>query len=500
MKYALISVSDKTGIIDFAKRIVENGYEIISTGGTRKLLEEGGIKTIKIDDFTGFPEMFDGRVKTLHPKIHGGLLHVRDNEKHLSDANKNKILPIDLVVVNLYPFKEVTSKEDVTYDEAVENIDIGGPSMLRSAAKNHKFVTVVCDKDDYDLVASESPNISYETNKRLAAKAFRHTASYDSVISNYFSEGVNESLTLTYDLVAELRYGENPHQKASFYKGKEVPYSIASSKQLHGKQLSYNNIQDANAALQIISEYDEPCFVALKHMNPCGIGIAGNTMDAWQKAYKADPVSIFGGIVVSNREITLDIAKEMNKIFLEIVIAPSYSEEAIKEFSKKKNLRVLIADMSKTINESQYHSVTGGLLVQDYDSLDHAEFEIVTDKTPNEEEINDLKFAWKAVKHVKSNAILLASNGMTVGIGAGQMNRVGAAKIALEWAKEHGHNNMVLASDAFFPFDDVVRLASEYGVTAIIQPGGSIRDANSIKACNELGISMIFTKTRHFKH
>jgi len=511
MKRALISVSDKTGIVEFCKELTELGFEIISTGGTKKKLEESGLSTIGISDITKFPEMMDGRVKTLHPNIHGGLLALRDNDDHVRQAKENNIEFIDMVVVNLYPFKETIAKEGVTFDEAIENIDIGGPSMLRSAAKNYKDVTVVCDSADYQKVITEYKEFgstTQETKSKLSAKVFRHTASYDAAIANYLTQAVGEenpeSVTYSFDLKEELRYGENPHQTAKFYAGKKQSFSLASATQLHGKSLSYNNIQDANAAVQIMREFEKPVVVGLKHMNPCGVGTANNVYDAWNKAYEADPVSIFGGIVCSNCEIDKQTALKMKEVFLEIVIAPSFSEDALEVLKKKKNLRLMTMDITKNkAVEKQLVSVNGGLLVQDLDkgNLDQVELEFVTENKPSEKELEDLKFSWKVVKHVKSNAIALAKDGATVGVGAGQMNRVGAAKIALDWAKEHGvTDGIVLASDAFFPFDDVVKLASEYGVTAIIQPGGSMRDQESIDACNELGIKMVFTKMRHFKH
>lgn len=511
MKRALISVSDKTGIVEFCKELTELGFEIISTGGTKKKLEESGLSTIGISDITKFPEMMDGRVKTLHPNIHGGLLALRDNDDHVRQAKDNNIEFIDMVVVNLYPFKETIAKEGVTFDEAIENIDIGGPSMLRSAAKNYKDVTVVCDSADYQKVITEYKEFgstTQETKSKLSAKVFRHTASYDAAIANYLTQAVGEenpeSVTYSFDLKEELRYGENPHQTAKFYAGKKQSFSLASATQLHGKSLSYNNIQDANAAVQIMREFEKPVVVGLKHMNPCGVGTANNVYDAWNKAYEADPVSIFGGIVCSNCEIDKQTALKMKEVFLEIVIAPSFSEDALEVLKKKKNLRLMTMDITKNnAVEKQLVSVNGGLLVQDLDkgNLDQVELEFVTENKPSEKELEDLKFSWKVVKHVKSNAIALAKDGATVGVGAGQMNRVGAAKIALDWAKEHGvTDGIVLASDAFFPFDDVVKLASEYGVTAIIQPGGSMRDQESIDACNELGIKMVFTKMRHFKH
>ncbi len=511
MKRALISVSDKRNVAAFAASLVELGFEIISTGGTKRVLEESGIQTISIDDVTGFPEILNGRVKTLHPLVHGGLLAVRDNEEHVKAVKENNIEYIDLVCVNLYPFKQTIDKEGTTFDDAIEQIDIGGPSMLRSAAKNYKFVTVVTDVNDYDNIISELKEFGDtlpETKKALSAKVFRLTAQYDSYISNYLTKelGVEfpEKMTLTYDYEQAMRYGENPHQSAALYRRSDNPYSLLNADVLNGKPLSYNNIQDANSAINILKEFNAPTAVALKHMNPCGVGSADTLEEAFDKAYQSDPVSIFGGIVAVNREVSLDTAKAMNKIFLEIIIAPSYSEAALQELKRKKNLRILVLDTKKD-NKDPYQmvSVNGGLLLQNTDDyiVPEEALEFVTVQTPNPQELNDLYFAWKVVKHVKSNAIVVTKDNQTVGVGAGQMNRVGAAKIALNWAKDHGHTEgLTLSSDAFFPFDDVVRLAAEYGVTNIIQPGGSIRDELSIKACNELGIKMVFTKNRHFKH
>lgn len=511
MKRALISVSDKTNIVWFAQELQNLGYEIISTGGTKRKLDENNIKTISIDEVTGFPEILNGRVKTLHPKVHGGLLALRDDENHIKEVQDNNIDYIDLVCVNLYPFKETISKANVEFDEAIENIDIGGPSMLRSAAKNYKFVTVITDINDYETVINEMKehgDTTLKTKKVLSAKVFRKTAQYDSYIANYLTNELEiknpESVTLTFDFHQALRYGENPHQEASLYKQNNNPYSLLNAEILNGKPLSYNNIQDANAAINILKEHNSPTAVGLKHMNPCGVGSASNINEAFEKAYLSDPVSIFGGIVSVNEEVNLELAQAMNKIFLEIIIAPSFTDDALKELKKKKNLRVLKLDTSApNTDKNQIVTVNGGVLFQNLDSYIVAkeDLEIVTELQATKEDLEELHFAWKVVKHVKSNAIVVTKGTQTVGIGAGQMNRVGAAKIALEWAKEHGHTeNLTLSSDAFFPFDDVVRLAAEFGVTKIIQPGGSIRDKDSILACNELGIKMVFTKNRHFKH
>lgn len=511
MKRALISVSDKTNIEYFAASLVRLGYQIISTGGTKKVLDEAGLPTISIDEVTGFPEILNGRVKTLHPLVHGGLLSLRDNETHIKEVKENNISYIDLVCVNLYPFKQTIEKEGTTFDEAIEQIDIGGPSMLRSAAKNYKFVTVVTDINDYEQVLKEIDehgDTLPETKKKLSAKVFRKTAQYDSYISNYLSKELGETypedLTLTYSFAQSLRYGENPHQSAALYKRSDSPYSLLNAQILNGKPLSYNNIQDANSAINILKEHKVPTAVALKHMNPCGVGSSTNIFDAYKKAHSSDPVSIFGGIVALNCQVDGELALELNKTFLEIIIAPSYTEEGLSILKKKKNLRVLVLETTADNNDLyQVVSVNGGLLLQNTDNyiVKKEDLNVVTEKQPSKEDLEDLYFSWKVVKHVKSNAIVITKDNQTVGIGAGQMNRVGAAEIALEWAKKHGHNeNLTLSSDAFFPFDDVVRLAHSYGVTKIIQPGGSIRDKDSIKACNELGITMVFTGNRHFKH
>ncbi|MCL2167703.1 MAG: bifunctional phosphoribosylaminoimidazolecarboxamide formyltransferase/IMP cyclohydrolase [Lentimicrobiaceae bacterium] len=512
MKKALISVSNKTGLLEFVKQLMKFDYEIISTGGTYKLLHDNGIPVTMIDEVTGFPEIMDGRVKTLHPKVHGGLLCLRNNENHIAQAKDNQIDMIDLVVVNLYPFKETITKENVSFAEAIENIDIGGPSMLRSAAKNHLFVTVICDTNDYQKVIEEiktNGDTTFETRQKLAAKVFRHTAAYDATIAGYLSEKIGETelenFTVTFTKKQSLRYGENPHQKACFYAGKPQGFSMAFAQQLHGKELSYNNIQDGDAALNIVKEFaDESVVVAVKHKNPCGVGIGNNVLEAWQRCYDADPVSIYGGIVATNQTIDETSAESMKNVFLEIILAPTFTEEALEILSAKKNIRLMTFDISRNHEDKNVLlSVNGGLLVQDSDSATIQDYEckVVTEKSPSESEMNDLLFAMKVCKHVKSNAITLAKDKHTVGIGAGQMNRVGAAHIAFEQAKSAGFNKgIALASDAFFPFDDVVRMAYNYGITTIIQPGGSVRDEDSIKACNELGISMVFTGKRHFRH
>lgn len=539
IRRALISVSDKTGIVDFARELVSLGIEIISTGGTKSLLEKNAVPVVGISEFTGFPEILDGRVKTLHPAVHSGLLAVRDSEDHQEQMRKLDLQYIDLVVVNLYPFQETIANSQVTYEEAIENIDIGGPSMLRSAAKNHAFVTVIVDAGDYSEVLAQlkssqvvgstlsrsshtasttqstteqASDTTLETRRKLAAKVFRHTAAYDALISDYLSKQVGEPLperyTVTYEKVQDLRYGENPHQKAAFYRKPLAPTgNITTAEQLHGKELSFNNISDANAALQILKEFTEPAVVAVKHMNPCGVGIGETIHQAYQKAYAADSTSIFGGIVAANRPIGLETAALLSEIFLEIVIAPDYSSEALEVLMKKKNIRLLkLGSAGPAVNQLGSSNfvisiVEGGMLIQEGDTreLDSTILKTVTKREPTKEEMKQLLFSWKVVKHVKSNAIVLVKDNMTIGIGAGQMNRVGAAKIAIEQAGDQAKGS-IMASDAFLPMGDTVELAAKAGITAIIQPGGSIKDEESIKAADANNIAMIFTGSRHFKH
>lgn len=509
-KRALISVSNKDSITDFAKGLVELGYEIISTGGTLRVMQEEGVEAKAIDKITGFPEIMDGRVKTLHPTVHGGLLGKRSSRIHRKQMEQNKIQPIDMVVVNLYPFKETLQKENVTDDEIIENIDIGGPAMLRSAAKNFQDVTVVVDPADYEQVLEDlrEEKQTAEMRKGLAAKVFRHTANYDGTIASYFTTEMEqefpETYTVTYEKSQDLRYGENPHQQAAFYKDPlHTNVSLATAKQLHGKELSYNNIQDVNAALESLVEYRDPATVAVKHMNPCGIGVSDDLFQAFQKAYDADPVSIFGGIVACNREIDLQTANKLSEIFLEIVIAPRFTEEALEILTQKKNIRLLEMEMNEA-SATSYHKLTtvkGGVLVQHNDAgeITEEQLTVATKRQPTEQELADLQFAWKAVKHVKSNAIVLGKDNQTVGIGAGQMNRIGSATIAIEQAGEKAKGS-ALASDAFFPMPDTVEAAVRAGVTAIIQPGGSKRDQDSIDICDKHGITMVYTGMRHFKH
>ncbi|MEI7027982.1 bifunctional phosphoribosylaminoimidazolecarboxamide formyltransferase/IMP cyclohydrolase [Paenibacillus sp. y28] len=513
IKRALISVSDKTGIVEFARELSKLGVEIISTGGTHSLLQQNEIPVVGISEVTGFPEILDGRVKTLHPVVHSGLLAIRDSKEHQEQMEKLGLGYIDMVVVNLYPFAATIAKPNVSYEDAIENIDIGGPTMLRSAAKNHAFVTVIVDAADYAGVLEEiraEGDTTFETRKRLTAKVFRHTASYDSLIADYMSKQVGdiypEKLTVTYEKIQELRYGENPHQNAAVYrKPLAAAGNITTAEQLHGKELSYNNINDANAALQIVKEFSEPAVVAVKHMNPCGVGIGSTIDEAYQKAYEADPTSIFGGIVVANRTIGTATAQRLNEIFLEIVIAPDFTDEALDILKKKKNLRLLKlgeeAFGAERKAEPLLTTVEGGVLVQDSDvhQIAEADLKVVTDRAPTAEELKQLLFGWKVVKHVKSNAIVLAKDDMTIGVGAGQMNRVGAARIAIEQAGEKSKGG-VLASDAFFPMGDTLELAAQAGITAVIQPGGSIKDEESIQVANAHGIAMVMTGVRHFKH
>jgi phosphoribosylaminoimidazolecarboxamide formyltransferase/IMP cyclohydrolase len=513
VKRVLISVSDKTGIVGLARELEDLGVEIISTGGTAKALKDAGLKVVNISDVTGFPECLDGRVKTLHPKVHGGLLAMRNNPEHMKQLAELGIEPIDMAIINLYPFKQTILKEHVELEEAIENIDIGGPTMLRAAAKNYQDVAVVVDPKDYDTVLEElktSGDVSLKTKFRLAYKVFEHTSHYDTLIAGYLRDKLGEAsfpetLTLTFEKVQDMRYGENPHQKAVFYK--EVGANrgcITNAKQLHGKELSYNNINDANGALTLLKEFDQPTVVAVKHANPCGVGSAENIHAAYLKAYDSDPVSIFGGIVAANREIDEKTAEEIKKIFLEIVIAPSYTKEALEILTQKKNIRILqLEDISSALPQGTYDmkKVAGGLLVQNYNSelYDGNELKFVTGKKPTNEELEELEFAMKVVKHTKSNAIVLVKDKATIGVGPGQTNRITAAKIAIEYGGGKTKGS-VMASDAFFPFPDCAEAAAAAGVTAIIQPGGSIKDQESIDVCNKYGIAMVFTGMRHFKH
>ncbi|WP_432407399.1 bifunctional phosphoribosylaminoimidazolecarboxamide formyltransferase/IMP cyclohydrolase [Wukongibacter sp. M2B1] len=512
IKRALISVSDKTGIVEFAKKLRELGVEIISTGGTARSLKDNDIEVTKVSDITGFPECLDGRVKTLHPIIHGGILAVRDNKDHISQLKELNIEPIDLLVINLYPFKQTIAKENVEFDEAIENIDIGGPTMLRSAAKNFKYVTVVTDPLDYNKVVNElceNSEVSYETKYELALKVFEHTSHYDTLISGYLRKRLAdkefpEILTLTYEKVGDLRYGENPHQKAAFYRKVEKNEgTLVNADQLHGKELSFNNINDTNGALELLKEYEEPTVVAVKHTNACGVGSGYDIYDAYMKAYECDPKSIFGGIIAANRSIDYRAAEEINKIFVEIVIAPDFDNDALEILKSKKNIRLLKLEnigKKQRKNDIDIKKVNGGILIQNVNSeMYKDELKVVTERIPTEKEMEDLVFAWKVCKHIKSNGIVLAKDKQTVGIGPGQVNRIWAVENSIKQALVEVKGS-VMASDAYFPFSDCVEAAAKAGITAIIQPGGSIRDQESIDAANKFGIAMVFTGMRHFKH
>lgn len=489
---ALLSVSNKTGIEKFASGLIEQGYELYSTGGTFKALEDAGIAVKQVSDLTDFNEIMDGRVKTLHPAVHGGILADRDNPEHMEDLRKNNIETIDLVAVNLYPFKETVKKADVTESDAVENIDIGGPTMLRAAAKNYSHVTTVVDPLDYEEVLERLKNnaLDKDFRKKLMIKVFRHTNDYDQAIVNFFAQSEKT-----------LRYGENPHQSAKYVKTSDDKNTILNADVLHGKELSYNNLRDADSAFQLAKKFDLPAAVAVKHMNPCGVGTGDTIEEAFQNAFDADNQSIFGGIVALNKTVNEAAAEKLSKVFLEVIIAPHFSEEALNILTAKKNIRLLQVDFTEDAVQDEFVSVSGGYLVQSRDTgkLDKDSLEYVTEKKPDEEQLKALALAWEVSKHVKSNAIVLANSRQTVGIGAGQMNRVGALKIAAERAIELGEN-VVLASDGFFPMPDTVENAYKYGIKAIIQPGGSKRDNESIDFCNENGIAMVFTGMRHFKH
>lgn len=510
MKTALLSVSDKTGIIEFASGLKELGYRLVSTGGTLKTLKEAGLEVISISEITNFPEILDGRVKTLHPAVHAGLLSLRDNEAHRKALSELGIATIDLVCVNLYPFEEMIKREDCSLEMAIENIDIGGPSMLRSAAKNYKSVTVVTDSTDYDAVlhSLKTGEGLDELRFRLALKVFKKTSAYDGAISKYLSSRLTEEeagdflaekMSLNIEKQAELRYGENPSQRAGLYTNPLYGYGIAQGEILNGKPMSYNNYLDANAALLALREFEEPAAVCLKHLTPCGVAEAASVEDALELAIAADPVSVFGGIVALNREFGIKAAEKLKDIFCEIVIAPSYSEEGLALLQKKKNLRVIRLDFTKLAKGIELRSISGGLLIQEEDEGMAEEFEVVTKLSPTAEEMEDLTFAMKVVKHVKSNAIVVARNKVTLGIGAGQVNRLWSTENAVQHSLK-AVKGAILASDAFFPFADGIEEAAKAGITAIIQPGGSIRDEEVIERANELGLKMVFTGRRHFKH
>ncbi len=510
-KRVLISVSDKTGIVELAKELVNFGYEIISTGGTMKALKDAGLDVIGISDITGFPECLDGRVKTLHPNVHAGLLAMRSNEEHMKQLEELNINTIDMVVVNLYPFKKTIENPNVDLQTAIENIDIGGPTMIRAAAKNYQDVVVMVDPSDYNRVLGElkEGEVSLETKFYLMYKVYQHTAVYDSMISTYLRKKVGiefpDQIAFCYEKCQDLRYGENPMQNAVFYKEVfPMKGSLPLAKQIHGKELSYNNINDANGAIALLKEFTEPTIVASKHSNPCGVASASTISEAYRKAYEADPVSIFGGIIASNREIDKATAEQISQIFIEIVVAPSFSDEAVEILTKKKNIRLLVLDdITAKVSRDEFDmkKVLGGLLVQEYDTslIDDSKWQVVTKKAPTEKEIEDMYFAMAVVKHAKSNAIAIAKDKTSLAIGVGQTNRIWSTQEAIE------HSNFdtagsVLASDAFFPFNDCVEEAHKAGITAIVQPGGSIRDQDSIDLCDKYGIAMVFTGDRHFKH
>ncbi|GAB4243489.1 MAG: bifunctional phosphoribosylaminoimidazolecarboxamide formyltransferase/IMP cyclohydrolase [Candidatus Methylacidiphilales bacterium] len=509
IRNALVSVSDKAGILSFAQFLAARGVNLISTGGTAKLLREAGVPVRDISEHTGFPEMMDGRVKTLHPKVHGGLLFIRGNPEHEAQAAAHGIEPIDLVIVNLYPFAEAIARPNCSREEAIENIDIGGPSMLRSAAKNHASVTVLVDPADYARVQAEleaQGETSPDTRRALAAKVFRHTAAYDARIAQYLTEAdggpsarLAESFTLAGDLVQPLRYGENPHQRAALYG--EFPKHF---RQLHGKELSFNNIIDIAAAAALIREFSDPTLAILKHTNPCGVATAPTLRAAWEAAFATDRQAPFGGIIVVNQTLDQAVAEAIAEIFSEVIVAPDFTPEALELLRKKKNLRLIENRSLFPVGRLDVRSVPGGFLVQEADDHPHQaeEWQVVTNRKPDAEELRSLAFAWRVVKHVKSNAIVYAGGTRTLGIGAGQMSRVDASRIAVWKAGEAGLDlkGSVIASDAFFPFADGIKAAAEAGATAAIQPGGSVRDAEVIEAADQAGMAMVFTGRRHFRH
>lgn len=510
IKRALISVSDKAGLVDFARELVKLGVEIISTGGTAALLKKEGIPSTEISKYTGSPEILDGRVKTLHPKVHGGLLYLRDNPDHVAQAKKHDIEPIDMVVVNLYPFEATVAKPDVTLEEAIENIDIGGPSMLRSAAKNYRSVTVITDPSDYqdtlDNMRDNDGATTLKLRERLAIKVFVTTSKYDQMIANYLNKEQETacSLSICLPCAARMRYGENPHQQASLYGSFDEHFQ-----KLHGKELSFNNILDITAASDLMDEFVEPTVAILKHTNPCGVGSDPDLVEAWDKAFATDKQAPFGGIIICNRPLTEALARAISEIFSEVIIAPEFEPDARVLLQKKKNLRLMRKLTSKKPAGEllDIRSVIGGVLVQDHDGkagaeLEQLESKVVTERPPTQNEMKAMMFGWRVVKHVKSNAIVYASKDRTLGIGAGQMSRVDASRIAIWKAKDAGLSleGSVVASDAFFPFPDGLIAAAEAGATAAIQPGGSVRDADVITAANQKKMAMAFTGFRHFKH
>ncbi|MFC3094111.1 bifunctional phosphoribosylaminoimidazolecarboxamide formyltransferase/IMP cyclohydrolase [Alteromonas sediminis] len=516
IKRALLSVSDKTGIVELATFLHESGVELLSTGGTARLLAEKGLPVKEVSEHTGHPEIMDGRVKTLHPKIHGGILGRRDQDAAV--MSQHEIAPIDLVCVNLYPFAKTVANPDCTMEDAVENIDIGGPTMVRAAAKNHKDVTIVVNASDYDRVISEMQQnqgaVTFETRFDLAIKAFEHTAQYDGMIANHFGALLSEESPYprTYNMQLtkkqDLRYGENSHQDAAFYVENDIQEaSVATAEQLQGKALSFNNIADTDAALECVKEFDQPACVIVKHANPCGVALGENIHSAYDRAYKTDPTSAFGGIIAFNRELDAQTAQAIiDRQFVEVIIAPSVSEEAKEVVSAKQNVRLLACgEWHGQLTEGHdFKRVNGGLLVQerDFGMVEREDMQVVSERQPSEQEWNDLLFTWKVAKYVKSNAIVYCKDSMTIGVGAGQMSRVYSAKIAgIKAADENLEvKGSVMASDAFFPFRDGIDAAAEAGITAVIQPGGSMRDNEVIEAANEHGLAMVFTGMRHFRH
>ncbi len=492
MKKAILSVSNKAGIVDFARALTELDYELYSTGGTMRAIEEAGVPVQSISKLTQFDEIMDGRVKTLHPAVHGGILADRDKSEHLDQLKEQDIDLIDMVVVNLYPFQETVANPDVTEMDAIENIDIGGPTMLRAAAKNFKHVTTIVHPEDYDEVIQRLRNDELDEayRKSLMIKVFEHTNAYDHAIVNFFK-----------DSKESLRYGENPQQSAYFVRESDAPNTIAGAKQLHGKQLSFNNIKDADSALTLAKSFEQPAAVAVKHMNPCGVGVGDTIEEAYNRAYEADSQSIFGGIVALNRPVGKELAEQLHSIFLEVVIAPEFSQDALDVLQQKKNIRLLEIDMSVNDDEEEFVSVSGGYLVQekDHSTITREDMKVVTDAEPTEAQWDAMLLGWKVVAAVKSNAVILSNSQQTVGIGAGQMNRVGSAEIAIERAIGID-DNVAMISDGFFPMDDTVELAAKHGIKAIIQPGGSIKDQDSIDMANKHGIAMVTTGERHFKH
>ncbi|MBS1169905.1 MAG: purH [Burkholderiaceae bacterium] len=520
IKQALISVSDKTGVVEFARALSALGVTILSTGGTAQLLTDNGIAVKEVADYTGFPEMLDGRVKTLHPKVHGGILARRDLPEHTAALGQHGIPTIDMVVVNLYPFQQTVAKDECTLEDAIENIDIGGPAMLRSAAKNHKDVIVICDPADYGAIIGElkasGGELAYESKFELAKKVYAHTAQYDGAIANYLSSlgpdkqhatrnRYPQTMNLAFEKVQDMRYGENPHQSAAFYRELTAPTgTLAAYHQLQGKELSFNNIADADAAWECAKTFDEPACVIIKHANPCGAATGADLREAYDKALKTDPEAAFGGIIAFNRELDEAAAQEVSKLFVEVLIAPAFSDEALKILGSKKNLRLLQIPIGKGLNAYEIKRVGGGVLLQSPDArnLAFSELEVVTKQKPTPQQVEDMLFAWRVAKFVKSNAIVFCGNGMTLGVGAGQVSRVDAARAAVMKAQQAGLSlaGSAVASDAFFPFRDGLDVVADAGATCIIQPGGSVRDQEVIDAANERGLVMMFTGVRHFRH